>query len=275
VFLRGNSFHDNGAHPVTGPGLGVDVVQLQGSDPVFGVNTNLPGSLIGPDGLQNYPTLAGAAGSGGRVRVVGTLNARKSNSYTVELFANARCGASGFGEGETKVGGVTVSTDGNGEAPIDAKVSLPKDRRVITAMATGPQGSSEFSQCLKPSGSKSAGAVLAPDGLTPSASGNVTLDVWCLDKKPCDGTATLDQTTQRAVGTSAAATSRSRGGRHLGVSKFKARAGRRVRVKIKLTKASRALLKKKHRLRVRATVKLKHRRGAAASHAITYVLSRR
>jgi hypothetical protein len=69
--------------------------------------------------------------------------------YRIELFANAVCDPSGFGEGETYLGSISVTTSPSGVAPF--LFHLPSSVSVeafFTATATDPDGStSEFSRC--------------------------------------------------------------------------------------------------------------------------------
>src|SRR5207237_6771275 len=91
--VRKNSIHDNGL-------LGIDL------DPA-GVNPN-GGGGEGPNNLQNYPVLSAVSLTDGSV--TGTLNSRPSTTFTIDVYANNACNASGYGEGETLVGTVTTDT---------------------------------------------------------------------------------------------------------------------------------------------------------------------
>ena len=68
---------------------------------------------------------------------------------TVQLFASGSCDATGFGEGQTFVGQVLVTTDATGLGKFTTSLTpqLAAGQRV-TATATAPDGStSEFSHC--------------------------------------------------------------------------------------------------------------------------------
>src|SRR5207302_9878148 len=68
-------------------------------------------------------------------------------TYTIELFTNVTCDASGFGEGENLVASFTVTTDGSGNVAFSRSVSLMPGQ-FVTATATDPSGNtSEFSAC--------------------------------------------------------------------------------------------------------------------------------
>ena len=123
-------------------GLGIDV----GPD---GVTANDTGDGdTGPNGLQNFPELSSAAVSGGQTSVAGSLNSTASTALIVRFYASGGCDGSGSGEGERFLGAVGVTTDGAGNASF-ALGTLPGTAagEQITATATGPNGTSEFSAC--------------------------------------------------------------------------------------------------------------------------------
>ncbi|MCI0390612.1 MAG: FG-GAP-like repeat-containing protein [Acidobacteria bacterium] len=104
----------------------------------------------GPNNLQNYPVLISALNNIKQTTVNGTLNSAPNTSFRVEFFSNAACDISGFGEGETFLGAIDVTTNANGAASFSAPLStLVPTNRVITATATDPGGNtSEFSRCV-------------------------------------------------------------------------------------------------------------------------------
>jgi CSLREA domain-containing protein len=255
--------------------LGIDLARSRADR---GVTPNDAGDIdAGGNGLQNFPDLAGAAGGAKQARVVGSLNARPQTHYTVELFSSAACDPTGFGEGERFLTSIDTTTDQSGNGLIDTDVFPPLGDASITATATGEDGTSEFSACLKPGGPKSVSAAIAPAGLTPDAAGSVTVEVWCLDKKPCAGTVTLQQgnADARSARTSGPAVPAA-SSRTLGSARFRdRRGGGAVRVRIRLTKAARKLLAKRKRLNIVAKVKLAGRQGQAAQDTVTFVLASR
>jgi hypothetical protein len=120
-----NSVFSNG-------GLGID------ADPV-GVTANGPESL---------PSLSVAAASAGQTVVSGTIASAPNRALTLRFFASPACDPSGFGEGETPLGAAAVTTGGAGNAGF--QVTLPvatAPGQQVTATATGPGGTSEFSAC--------------------------------------------------------------------------------------------------------------------------------
>ena len=102
-------------------GLGIDLND-------DGVTPNHPGGPIyGPNNYQNYPVLTSATSSGGKIVIAGTLNSAASTSYVIQFFANVTADPSGYGQGQTYLGQITVTTDANGNASFTAtfKTSVP------------------------------------------------------------------------------------------------------------------------------------------------------
>jgi len=132
-----NRIHDN-------RGLGVD---LNGD----GVSPNDPGDGdLGPNALQNYPTLIGMVTDGAQTMISGTLNSEPNSVYTLEFFSGDGCDASGYGEGRDFVGEITVNTDATGVASFMAGFPAPSvTGSAVAATAADARGStSEFSACL-------------------------------------------------------------------------------------------------------------------------------
>ena len=143
--ISGNSIHSNGS-------VGIDLANWSvGFD---GATPNDPGDgdTNGGNGLQNYPVLATAETSGSSIRITGDLNSHANTTYRVEFFANSVCDPSGYGEGETFLGSTEVTTDGSGNAAIDATLAtgLPGGS-FITATATDLiiGATSEFAACIE------------------------------------------------------------------------------------------------------------------------------
>jgi CSLREA domain-containing protein len=132
--ILGNSIHDNGQ-------LGIDL----NND---GVTANDGGDGdTGPNGLQNFPVLTSASSNGVHTIVAGTLNSTANTTFRVEFFASPSCDASGNGEGRTFLGAASVTTDGSGNANINATFPVGSTG-VLTATATDPTNdTSEFSAC--------------------------------------------------------------------------------------------------------------------------------
>lgn len=103
-------------------------------------------SDMGPNSLQNFPSLTNIAGRS----LSGSLLSQPNSSYRLEFFAVSACDISGFGEGERFLGRAVVVTDGSGyiNFTVNLKGSVPNGWRV-TSTATDLFGNtSEFSPCL-------------------------------------------------------------------------------------------------------------------------------
>jgi hypothetical protein len=140
--VRGNSIYSNGK-------LGIE---LNGVPHPLGdgITANDAGDGdAGPNTLQNFPVLTSASVGAGTTRVAGTINSTANTTFQIDVYANQSCDPSGYGEGETYLGTVSVTTDAGGNANF-AAVNLPAVAmgNVITATTTDPNGStSEFSMC--------------------------------------------------------------------------------------------------------------------------------
>jgi hypothetical protein len=170
VAILSNSIYAN-------QGLGIDLND-------DGVTLNHPGGPIpGPNNYQNFPVLTSAVSSGGKITITGTLNSAPSTSYVIQFFANAVADPTGYGQGQTYLGQITVTTDTNGNASFTAKfsASVPAGQ-FISATATDPIGdTSEFAQDVTVTSSSPAvvpaasvmGSVASPRSIAPIASPSV------------------------------------------------------------------------------------------------------
>ncbi len=108
----------------------------------------------GANALQNFPVITRAERSSAGILISGSLDVPVGSSnvpYLIGVYANEDCDSSGHGEGEFLLGSSTVNlTQGSGENfqfLINTEADLVVNGQ-ITATATGPQGSSEFSACV-------------------------------------------------------------------------------------------------------------------------------
>lgn len=130
-----NAIHHNG-------GLGIDLGSDGNPTPNDPDDTDL--------GFQNFPVLAAGAFPGG-TSIAATLDSTPNRTFRVEIFANAACDPSGYGEGAQFVGARDdVTTDASGDASFT--VTLDADvppGTVMTATATDltTGDTSEFSAC--------------------------------------------------------------------------------------------------------------------------------
>ncbi|HJT30908.1 MAG TPA: Calx-beta domain-containing protein, partial [Pirellulales bacterium] len=135
--IEGNSIFANRA-------LGIDL----GGD---GVTPNHAGSASGPNELQNFPVLDSAASYGGRTFITGTLTSLPDANYTLDFYDGPSADASGYGQGQTWLGLVSLTTDDNGQASFDANFAKAAAiGSYITATASlGGDETSEFSAALR------------------------------------------------------------------------------------------------------------------------------
>lgn len=136
-----NSIHDNLE-------LGIEL----GGD---GITVNDPGDAdTGSNNLQNFPVITAAALSDLESVVQSSLNSTPNTQFTLQFFSNRACNGVGLGrdhgEGETLLGTVVITTDGNGDWSDSETVGpAPAGQGVVTATATDPDGNtSEFSMCF-------------------------------------------------------------------------------------------------------------------------------
>ncbi len=138
---------------------------------------------VGPNLLQNFPLLTSVQVDGGAATLKGTLETTRTATFHLEFFANSQCDPTGFGEGETPLGSIEVTTDANGWATFTyvptATVTSPVS---FTVTATDPnRNTSEFSPCAGPSTEAAitpAGGVLQTDAVTVTVpAGVVAADV--------------------------------------------------------------------------------------------------
>ena len=102
----------------------------------------------GPNNLQNFPVLT-STGVGVNTTVHGTLNSRPNILYLVEIFSNTSCDPGFFGEGETSLGTITVTTNATGNFAVVGTFPPVPAGRFITATATDQTtgDTSEFAAC--------------------------------------------------------------------------------------------------------------------------------
>ena len=155
--VEGNIISNNGGTGVEiGGGTGINVrensiynnadlgIDLAGD----GVTFNHAGDVSGPNNYQNYPVLSLATSDSDTTRVGGALVSDANQSYTIDVYVNPTCDPSWFGEGQTYLGSFDVTTDGDGISIFDQTLSTGTvETQGVTATATGPDGTSEFSYC--------------------------------------------------------------------------------------------------------------------------------
>ncbi len=282
VVLRGNRIFDNSRVGFNVPGvaaLGFDLLEpkaVEVSTQAFGPTANDPGDAdAGPNGLQNHPDVLSVQTARGATAASGALASKPSTRYTIELFANERCNAYGSGEGQTPLGTVDVTTDGAGNATFLSPITLPAGQDKVSATATGPEGTSEFSPCQTvvavdplPSATPSATATASPTpkpdtdkpggtvkgGKGPKAGDPITVTVTSDE----DGTVSATGSITTAGGSNRAFVSAKRVKVALKRARTPIKAGQKKRLKLK-PKGKKAIrkLKKAMRRGARATATVK------------------
>jgi hypothetical protein len=130
--ILSNSIHHNGF-------LGIN---LGGASPT--VNDALDAD-VGPNNLQNFPVITQAL----QTQLAGTLSSTPNTTFRLEFFVNTVCDGTGFGEGETFIASVSVTTDGSGAAPfLLGGLALPAGSFAVATATDSAGNTSEFSACV-------------------------------------------------------------------------------------------------------------------------------
>ncbi len=149
VSILGNSIHDNNS---VDSGLGIDLytgVELGMPDGVFNSYTNLgpdandPGDTdTGSNSLINFPVINSADQNNLNLSVNFDLDALDSptNQYRIEFFSNDTADPSGYGEGQTYLGFVTVSPGNNQIANLTLPANTNLTGKVLSATTTAIDG---------------------------------------------------------------------------------------------------------------------------------------
>ena len=109
--ILGNSIYSN-------TGLGIDLGAL-------GVTANDAGDGdTGANNLQNFPVLSSAqVVSSTQIQVAGTLGSTGSSYYRIEFFSSTAQDGTGYGEGQTYLGFVNVTTNASGTASFNTTLT--------------------------------------------------------------------------------------------------------------------------------------------------------
>jgi hypothetical protein len=83
--------------------------------------------LNGSNNDQAAPVLTSAVSDGGLTYIEGTVHGAPNTALTVEIFVNAVCNLSEFGEGERFLGSTTVTTDDSGNGSFTLIVAVAVD----------------------------------------------------------------------------------------------------------------------------------------------------
>lgn len=132
VQVLGNSIFSNGSL-----GFDLGVPGVTANDPLDGDT--------GPNQLQNYPVITSVIGN----QIFGTVNSTPGVTLRLEFFSSTARDPSGFGEGETYLGSVNVTPDGNGNGTFAFTAPSSLVGLFATATATPTLGgTSEFSNAV-------------------------------------------------------------------------------------------------------------------------------
>ena len=159
--IRGNSIYGNGT--ANGAGgrstLGIDLGNQTGAGLTLNDDQDAD---AGPNTNQNFPLIASAVSGGGDTTIEGSFNSTPSTTFTIDFYSNSAClgRPQGFIQGRTYLGSTQVTTNGSGNAAIDAVLDgvTLEAGDVVTATATDPDGNtSEFSQRIVVSSTPGSG----------------------------------------------------------------------------------------------------------------------
>jgi hypothetical protein len=193
----GNVVWNNGAE---------GVLVLAGTEHVSVVGNSIDNNGAAGISVQNsvgmpVPVLTSAQSAGGITHITGSIANGTNAPYLVEFFASPACDPSGFGEGRTFLGSISVGSGAPGTSTIDATVPGSTAGQAITATATGDSyDTSSFSQCVTAEGPTPTPSPTASPTPTPSPtpSGSVTptpTGAVLRGDANCDGHVTLDDLT--------------------------------------------------------------------------------
>ena len=141
----GNSLLDNMIYDNDGLGIVIDedaVIPNDSQDLDSGDNNR-----------QNYPVMVSAVIDtvAGNTTYHGTLNSAPGTIYTIQIYSDAFCDPSGYGEGRAMVQSFALTTDVNGLAMFTqvGPYTFYEAGDVVSSTATDPDGNtSEFSNCI-------------------------------------------------------------------------------------------------------------------------------
>ncbi len=149
--IRGNSIFNNVA-------LGIHLVGTNDIYPY--VTTNHTGFLAGPNDLQNFPVITNAYGYAASTIISGALNSLANGTFSVDVYRSPSPDyyTGGYGQGQSYVGTVSVTTDGSGNATFALTDNTGNYAgQYFTATATAATGdTSEFSLAVLATNAPSA-----------------------------------------------------------------------------------------------------------------------
>ena len=100
---------------------------------------------VGPNNLQNFPTISTVTYSSGALKCVGNLNSVPSKTFTIDIYAVNASNSVLHGGTMAFVGSKSVTTDTGGNASFSVTFKVAVRPGFVCAMATDINGnSSEF-----------------------------------------------------------------------------------------------------------------------------------
>ncbi|MBK5965525.1 hypothetical protein CCR95_15875 [Thiocystis minor] len=127
----------------------------------------------GPNGLQNSPSILSATVSGATTSVSLRLTTAANQTYRVEVYSDAVLNGLGTGNGRTLLGTTSLTTDASGVAQTSLTLPAVAAGHWVSATASGPDGTSEFSVAHLVQDPASAGLPLVVTNTNDSGAGSL------------------------------------------------------------------------------------------------------
>jgi uncharacterized repeat protein (TIGR01451 family) len=152
VAILGNSIFSNASNgQLPGRGLGID-------NGVDGVTPNTPNNAL------NFPVITGATAGASSTTIQGTLNSAPNTTYRIEFFSSAAANPTGYGEGQTYLGYMNVTTDSSGNSSFTATVAAPPaGQSIFSATSTDVDTTSGFINTSEFSKAVTGGVIASAD----------------------------------------------------------------------------------------------------------------
>lgn len=190
--VLGNSIHSNG-------GLGLDLAD-------DGVTPNDSGDVdtgvLTANEFQNYPVITSVVPNGNNFDIKGDLNSLPNKQFRLEFFSSPLADPTGFGEGQTFLGAMNVTTDPNGAA-LNFIFSVPSAAvagSMITATATDPNNNtSEFAKTFNLNGND-PGVLAWLDVSSQWNESNNKVEVWVKRTGGTNGAVSVNYSTMDGIG---------------------------------------------------------------------------
>ncbi|MFT5246680.1 MAG: hypothetical protein ACI943_001427 [Gammaproteobacteria bacterium] len=169
---NGNTIQGNSIYGISG--MGIDI----GFDGMTQENDYMDED-DGPNTALNYPDLETAFAEGSYLELSGSMHSIANTPISLEYFVSESCGESGYGPGKILLGSQEITTDAEGNSPINFNYQgdMAFEELFYTAIATDQNGnSSEFSSCISTS-VPSAEIAINPQQIDESGSVGSDIDI--------------------------------------------------------------------------------------------------